>query len=268
MKNKVFYWLFGMILLSGGCMESSDQVWVSKVKDLKKIDEAVWHLEYDNNGRLVKYGRTPIEYDTHEIRIGRMDWDYRGEQLLSATYYLSGENVYRSDARCLVITDSMNIEVEKEVDYEFCGDTIKTAVTYFSIPNHRLIRQVLAQYVYNEAGNLIEVISRYTDSKRSTSACHSYYYYDKNVSCISNLNMLSFFVHTEGPDAFFFLLLHLDRKSQIQKLPTYIRYCVNHGKEVYIAEGLYRLEDDLLVHGEVISNEVKLKSRLDFEYAE
>lgn len=268
MKNSVFYWLFGSLFVLGSCMESSDQVRVSKIRDLKRSDEALWNLEYDDRGRLTAYGDTPIQYDKDEIRIGRMNWDYGGEQLLSATYFLSDGEVSRSNALCLLVTDTAKLEVQKEVDYLWCGDTIKMESNYWSVSDNSFVKQILSEYVYDDEGSLVEIISCYTGAGRQTSTCHSYYNYDNNVSCNSNLSLRSFFVNAEGADAFFFFLLNMDRKLDVGKLPTRIRYCVNHGEAVYMADGLYKLDDKLLVRGEVISDDIKLKARLDFEYTE
>ena len=82
------------------------------------------------------------------------------------------------------MTDSSEVEVCKEVDYEICGDTIKMESTYLSVPDRHPVRQVFARYIYDEEGNLKEIISRYVNADRETSACHSYYNYDKNVQCM------------------------------------------------------------------------------------
>ncbi len=268
MKTRVLGWLFGGILVLSSCKYGTDEVRVTKIKDLKRMEAAVWHLDYDYKGRLSAYGNTPIEYGRNEIRIGRMDWDYRGEQLLSAAYFFSGGEVFRSEARCLWMTDSSEVEVCKEVDYEICGDTIKMESTYLSVSDRHPVRQVFARYIYDEEGNLKEIISRYVNADRETSACHSYYNYDKNVQCTSNLNMQAYFVDVEGPDVFFYLLLKMGDKFQGQKLPNRIHYCVNHGKSEYDAEGLYRLDGEWLDKGEVISDDTKLKARLEFSYSE
>ena len=268
MKIKVFSELLGAILALSCCGDLSNQIRVVKIKDLRRTEEAVWRLDYDDKGRLSTYGKTPIEYKEDEIRIGRMDWDYRGEQLLSVNYFFSNDEVLRSEARCFWITDSTEFEVKKEVDYLLCGDTINMEITYFSVPEHRFLKQIYAQYVYNDEGNLAEVISRYINANRQESNCHSYYNYDLNISYESNLNMQSFFIDAEGPDIFFFLLLDMDGKFKEQKLPTRIQYCVNHGKTLYMADGLYRMENESLVRGEVVSDDVKLKVRVEFEYAD
>lgn len=268
MKTSVLGWLFGSIFVLSSCKSGTDGARVTKIMDLKRMEVAVWHLDYDYRGRLSAYGNTPVEYGRNEIRIGRMDWDYRGEQLLSAAYFFSMGEVFRSEARCLWMTDSSEVEVYKEVDYEMCGDTIKMESTYLSVPDGHPVRQVFTRYVYDDGGNLKEIISRYVKANHETSACHSYYSYDKNVQCTSNLNMQAYFVDAEGPDTFFYLLLRMADKFRGQKLPNRIHYCVNHGKSMYDADGLYRLDGELLDKGEVISDDIKLKARLEFGYSE
>jgi hypothetical protein len=80
--------------------------------------------------------------------------------------------------------------------------------------------------------------------------------------------MQSFFIDAEGPDIFFFLLLDMDGKFKEHKLPTRIEFCVNQGKAVYLADGLYQMDNESLVRGEVLSDDVKLKVRVEFEYAD
>lgn len=268
MKTGVFCRLLSCVLVLSGCVQFPDEPWVSKIKDLRSKDESAWSLKYDYKGRLFAYGRTPIEYSENEIHIGRVDWIYRSEQLLSADYFFSEGEVFRSEARCKWVTDSIDVEIWKEVDYQLSGDTIKIEATSFSIPDHHFLHQSYAQYVYNEDGNLGEVISRYVGSHHETSFCHSYYNYDRNVSYRSNLNMQSFFIEMDGPDVFFFFLLDMDRKFKEKKLPTRIRYCVDKGKAFYQADGLYLLDGDRLLHGEVVSDDTKVKTRMGFEYFE
>lgn len=268
MKIKVFSGLLILFFALSSCGNLSEQIRVIKIRDLKRGEEAVWRLDYDSKGRLSAYGKTPIEYGENEIRIGRMDWDYRGEQLLSVDYFFTNDEVLRSEARCLWVTDSTEMEVKKEVDYQLCGDTIDMEITYYSVPEHLLLKQIYSQYVYNEDGNLAEVISRYIHTDRRESSCHSFYNYDLNISYESNLNMQSFFVDAEGPDIFFFLLLDMDGKFKEHKLPTRIEFCVNQGKAVYLADGLYQMDNESLVRGEVLSDDVKLKVRVEFEYAD
>lgn len=268
MKIKVFSGLLILFFALSSCGNLSEQIRVIKIRDLKRGEEAVWRLDYDSKGRLSAYGKTPIEYGENEIRIGRMDWDYRGEQLLSVDYFFTNDEVLRSEARCLWVTDSTEMEVKKEVDYQLCGDTIDMEITYYSVPEHLLLKQIYSHYVYNEDGNLAEVISRYIHTDRHESSCHSFYNYDLNISYESNLNMQSFFIDAEGPDIFFFLLLDMDGKFKEHKLPTRIEFCVNQGKAVYLADGLYQMDNESLVRGEVLSDDVKLKVRVEFEYAD
>ena len=133
----------GKFVALSSCGDLSNQIRVVKIKDLRRTEEAVWRLDYDDKGRLSTYGKTPIEYKEDEIRIGKMDWDYRGEQLLSVNYFFSNDEVLRSEARCIWITDSTEFEVKKEVDYLLCGDTINMEITYFSVPEHRFLKQIL-----------------------------------------------------------------------------------------------------------------------------
>lgn len=266
MKTGVFCRLLGLVLVLSGCMQTSNVPRVSKIEDLKRSNATVWPLQYDYKGRLIMYGHTSIEYGENEIRIGRMDWDYRGEQLLSAAYFFSEGEVFRSEAHCLLFTDTVRTEVWKEVDYQLCGDTVKMESTYLSIPDRHPLKQIYAQYVYDKDGNLGEIISRYVGTNHETTACHSYYFYDHHISCRSNLNMQSFFIDVEGPDAFFFFLLDMDRKTKGHKLPNRIRYCVNHGKAVYTADGLYQMDGDEMIRGEIISDEVRVRVRMGFEY--
>lgn len=268
MKMKVYSWLFGSVFLLSSCMKLPNHTWVSAIKDLKGEEVAVWHLGYDYKGRLVNYGNTPIVYDNNEVRIGKMDWDYKGEQLLSATYYLSSGEVFRSEAKCLWLSDSTDLEVLKEVDYQYSGDTILMESTYRTYDDHLFLRHILTEYVYNIEGNLAEIMSQYVDADGKTSACHNFYSYEGNIRYESNLNLQSFFIDAEGTDSFFFFLLNMDGKFSEKKLPTRIRFCENHGKAVYVADGLYRLDGELPTKAEVISDGLKLKARLEFEYFE
>lgn len=266
MKRGVLGLLLGSVLVLGSCMDSYDGLKLAKFKDLKRSWTAEWHLKYDHRDRLTEFGHTPIEYGVGKVQIGKMDWDYRGEQLLSATYFFSWGKVSRCEAHCLWVTDSTEVEVRKEVSYRTCGDTIKTEATYWSVPDGHPLRQVYTQYVYNQEGSLTEVISRYEDAERGHSVCHSYYSYVNNVSYRSNLDMKAFFLDAEGPDGFFFLLLDMDRKHKAQKLPDRIIHCMDHGKAKYMADAMFRTQGDYIDRAEVVSDDMKLKARMEFGY--
>ena len=251
----------------GGCTETPDGAWVSKITDLKGDTKAVWHLNYDRNGRLVRYGNTKIDYEDGKIHVGRMAWRNPTEELESATFFFSQGSVLRSEARCRLCEGEARKEFLKETDYLERGDTIRTDIRYSDIGDGHIFRRGTVCYVYNADGNLSEVIARYWDEEKGEDeACHSYYDYKNNIRYKSNLNLEPFFVDVEGTDTFFYFLLGLGRRTREKRLPDGIRYCINHGEAAYVADGLYRLDGDQPTRAEVVSDNLKLKARLEFEY--
>ncbi len=266
MKIRVVFGLLTSVLVLSNCMTSPKKTWVTEIKDMRGEHPMSWQMQYDVQGRLSEYGHTPISYAVNEIRIGETNWTHQKERLLSATFSYSQGKVSHSEARCLWIEDSSETEVIKVVDYTYAGDTVRMKAHYQTLPDNRFFRKVSAEYIYDPEGNLSEIISRYTDMNEEESACHSYYTYVGNIDYEANLNLQSFFTDVEGADAFYFFLLNMNGSAYGKKLPTHIRYCVNHGTATYTADGLYQLTEDFLKYGETISYDRKVKARLEFSY--
>lgn len=257
--------LIGISLSFSKCVEYPENDWVRIVTDLKEIKES-WYLEYDYKGRLVQYGETPIQYAKNKIVVGEMDWISKKEKLLEATYYLSKGRIVRCISKNMIDIDSIRMEVTKQVYYRWKEDTLFMDTQFFRVGDNRLLRTANACYIYDKQYRLTDIMSQYTDSKGKESACHSYFYYDSNLYYTSNLDMQAFYADSEGLDTYFFFLLDMKCKKENRALPNYIRHCVNHGKATYVAEALYRMEGEQPVHMEIISDEIKLKSRFDFSY--
>ena len=66
MKMKLFVKYISLLILLfvvGGCKEKMADMYVTKVTDLTGEEEQVLKLEYDRDGKIIKYGDTPVRYE-------------------------------------------------------------------------------------------------------------------------------------------------------------------------------------------------------------
>lgn len=258
--------LLPMVQVLDSCWHSNEKVCLTKVTDLKGDGKHVWDLEYDASRRLVKYGNTPISYGKNQITVGEMDWGSRGDHMYQATFHLNKNGTLESESRCrLKVKDEM-VDAWKKTSYRETPDTLFVNSNYYMEGVENPVRQVEAKYAFDTHNRLIDVISTYSDEGGSH-RCHCFYEYNANIHYDSNLNLQAFVVEREGLDTFFYLLLNLGNRKTQGALPEHIRHCVNQGKAVYVADGLYCLEGDIPTRAEVISLQAELKARLEFEHA-
>ena len=179
-----------------------------------------------------------------------------------------------SPCECLSLVTFIvhNIVLQSGCDAFLCITKCHTNYTLFVLSNYYVegvenpVRQVEAKYAFDTHNRLTDVISTYSDGG-GNHKCHCYYEYNANIHYDSNLNLQAFVVEREGLDTFFYLLLNLGNRKTQGALPEHIRHCVNQGKAVYVADGLYCLEGDIPTRAEVISLQAELKARFEFEHA-
>lgn len=258
--------VLGVIALTDGCGEAPQETWVKKITDLKSGEKQSWSLEYDKYGRLVKYGDTSICYTNDEIHVGCMKWESKREETNGITYKKRNDGLYTSVSECCVDRDSISGNYLKESSFLSSGDTIYVSTSYFSLEDRCTLRKVTSKYVYDKSRRLTDVLNSYMDGKGDeVSACHSYYEYEDRIVSDSNLDFSTFVVDCDGLDVFFYFLLGMDGEKS-SALPDYIRYCVNHGVATYQGEALYRMAGDCPDRLEVVSDDMRLKVRLEVEY--
>lgn len=259
--------LASMLGVLGACSPSREENCLKKVMDMKGNENHVWELEYDESGRLVRYGDTPISYGRGKITIGGMEWKSKGDRMYHALFHLNRNGVCESESHCRWVVDGKEVDARKQTTYRNEPDTLFIHSRYYVEGVEKPVRQVEAKYVYDEENRLAEILSVYSDGEgKETGACHCYYGYHANIRHESNLNLRAYFVDTEGLDTFFYLLLNLGKREVCGALPNHIRHCVNRGKATYEADGLYRLVGNIPDRAEVISSQTELKARFEFEH--
>lgn len=258
--------LFSLLFAFGGCKEKIADAYVTKVTDLTGEEEQVLKLEYDYDGKIIKYGDTPVTYDGDQIVIGQMDCLNIGNKLCNVTFKMGKGKAQESRARCMLKLKNETYEAEKQTTYDYKGDTIIFISDYRTVSEHRFLRNVQGKYVFDQLGRLKEVITAFTEANDSVSSCHTYYNYDNNINYKANLHLQAYVVDRDGLDAFFYFLLDLGQFKNKTALPNDIGYCLDHGISTYNIHANYRLEDENLVRIEVLYNYTKLLSRIDLFY--
>ena len=238
MKIKLFVKYISLLVLlfvADGCKEKKADTYVTKVTDLTGEEEQVLKLEYDRDGKIIKYGDTPVRYEGDQITIGQMDCLNTGNKLCNVTFQIGKGKARESRARCMLKVGEEVYEADK-------------------------------QTVYDQLGRLKEVMTVFTEANDSVSSCHTYYNYDNNINYQANLNLQAYVIDYDGVDSFFYFLLNLGQLRNRTALPNDIGYCMNHGLSTYNVHANYRLDDENPVRIEVLYNYTKLLSRIDLSY--
>lgn len=260
--------MFGVLFVSS-CVNYPQETWIVNVADMKSDTEEEWKLEYDYKGRLVRYGETTLSYEGNRISVGNMEWNCKKEKQFSAVFYRTDGEVDRSESYCLLESNGIGLEAHKETNYYWEKDTLFMYSRYEKVNGNALLRTVKVSYIFDEEHRLVEIISRYyNESGEEASSCHSYLDYDSPISFVSNLNLMAYIADREELDTFLFLLLYMNQDFETNILPNQIRHCVNRGESTYIADCLYRMVGEKLVRMEIVSKQIELKERLDFQYYE
>lgn len=258
--------LFFLVFALEGCKEKVPDAYVTKITDLTGEEEQVLKLEYNRDGKIIKYGDTPVIYDGDQIIIGQMDCLNNGNKLCDVTFKMGKGKAQESRARCMLKLKDEVYEADKQTTYDYKGDTIIIISDYRATSDHRFLRNVQGKYVFDQLGRLKEVMTVFTEANDSVSSCHTYYNYDNNINYQANLNLQAYVIDRDGLDNFFYFLLNLGQLRNRTALPNDIGYCMNHGLSTYNVHANYRLEDENPVRIEVLYNYTKLLSRIDLSY--
>lgn len=256
-----------LVLISFGCKERADGSIVTKVTDLTGDEEVVSDIIYDNDGRIIKYGATPIKYEGDKVMIGEMDCLETGAHLCSVTFQMVKGKAKESRARCMLQVGSNVYEANKTTIYEYGADTLSIQSKYHAMSDNHFLRNVCGKYIFDEDGKLKEILMTYREANDSVSSCHTYYNYDNHIHYEANLNLRAYVTDCDGLDSFFYFFLNLGNFRDNTALPNDIGYCMNRGLSTYNVHANYRLENESPVRIEVLYDYTKLLSRIDLVYS-
>ena len=121
MKIKLFVKYISLLVLlfvADGCKEKKADTYVTKVTDLTGEEEQVLKLEYDRDGKIIKYGDTPVRYEGDQITIGQMNCLNTGNKLCNVTFQIGKGKARESRALCMLKVGEEVYEADKETDYD------------------------------------------------------------------------------------------------------------------------------------------------------
>ena len=121
MKIKLFVKYISLLVLlfvADGCKEKKADTYVTKVTDLTGEEEQVLKLEYDRDGKIIKYGDTPVRYEGDQITIGQMDCLNTGNKLCNVTFQIGKGKARESRARCMLKVGEEVYEADKQTVYD------------------------------------------------------------------------------------------------------------------------------------------------------
>ena len=113
MKIKLFVKYISLLVLlfvADGCKEKKADTYVTKVTDLTGEEEQVLKLEYDRDGKIIKYGDTPVRYEGDQITIGQMNCLNTGNKLCNVTFQIGKGKARESRVMKLINRLSMIIK--------------------------------------------------------------------------------------------------------------------------------------------------------------
>ena len=148
---------------------------MTKVTDLTGEEEQVLKLEYDRDGKIIKYGDTPVRYEGDQITIGQMNCLNTGNKLCNVTFQIGKGKARESRARCMLKVGEEVYEADKQTVYDYKGDTIFINSDYRATSDYRFLKKVQGKYVFDQLGRLKEVMTVFTEANDSVSSCHTYY---------------------------------------------------------------------------------------------
>lgn len=266
MERIIKYFLLAFLLLANSsCKERQDEKTVVRVTDLTGEEEVILDIDYDDDGRIVRYGKTSIRYEGDKISIGEADCFYSGDRLCSVTFEMAKGKAIGSHTRYLLKRGSEMLDVFKNSTYEYGADTVCIKSDYFKVEKNTFLKHVCTKYVFGKDGKLIESIASHRESNDSAYVCYSYYNYDSNITYRANLNMQAYVMDGDGLDCFFYFLLNLGRFNTTA-LPNDVGRCVNHDSETFNVHANYKLDDEFPVKIEVLYDYTKLLSRIELSY--
>lgn len=258
--------LSALLVVCSGCKKNVEEWRVAKVTDLTGEEEVVSDIVYDNDGRVVQYGETPITYEGDKVVIGEMNCAKTESKLCSVTFKMVKGKAKESKTHCVFKLGADTCEANKTTIYEYGADTICVQSDYRAVADNRFLREVCGKYVFDGTGKLKEVITTTREANDSTSTCYTYYNYDSHIGYQANLNIQAYVVNRDGLDSFFYFLLNLGDFRKNTLLPNDIGYCVSHGSNTYNVHANYRLDNESPTGIEVLYDYTKLLSRFELSY--
>lgn len=144
MKIKLFVKYISLLVLlfvADGCKETKADTYVTKVTDLTGEEEQVLKLEYDRDGKIIKYGDTPVRYEGDQITIGQMDCLNTGNKLCNVTFQIGKGKARESRARCMLKVGEEVYEADKQTVYDYKGDTIFINSDYRATSDYRFLKK-------------------------------------------------------------------------------------------------------------------------------
>ena len=124
------------------CKENKDETLIAKVTDLTEEEEVISDIEYDGDGRIIRYGDTPIVYAGDKVTIGKMDCLHSGNKLCSVTFKMAKGKAIESRTRCLLKRGSETWDVFKTSTYEYGADTLCIKSDYFGVEGNDFLKLV------------------------------------------------------------------------------------------------------------------------------
>ena len=253
-------------LAFNGCSTAPEKNWVKKINNLHPKGKQEWLLKYDSKGRLVKFGDASLVYQGDKVTVTNAHWVQKGERLHQMEFYPEGPGKFASVSNCELYTDSTSEQVIKKTDYWYEKDTLWVNSVYMDEKEEQPLRSVKAKYVYASQNQPTEILHTFIDAEgNAVSTCHSYYKYNDNITHQGSLNFNAFVIDNEGMDVFLFHLFDWGKRG-FGPLANDLYHSASTTTETYWAEGMYRIPGELMNKMEIITNDFKVKTRLEIEH--
>ena len=132
------------------CKDNKDETLIAKVTDLTGEEEVISDIEYDSDGRIIRYGDTPIVYEGDKVTVGEMDCLHSGSKLCSVTFKMAKGKAIESRTRCLLKRGAETWGAFKTSTYEYGADTLCIRSDYFGVEEKNFLKHVCTKYIFTK----------------------------------------------------------------------------------------------------------------------
>lgn len=255
-----------LLCVCAGCRERMKIPLVTKVADVMREGVPALDLVYDRDGNIIQYGNTPIKYNGDQIIVGAMDIPEPNGKLLAAVFTIGKGRARESHARCLLKIGADELEAEKKTTYEYKPEALIIRSDYHAVADQSFVRNVEGKYVFDDKKRIVEATLVFREANDSVYSRCARYNYDNNLGFVSKMNLQAYVIDHDGADGFLYFLLNLSRLSNYGSLPNDISYSLKPGGISFGLHANYRMVDEKVIRIEVLHENARLLSRIDFSY--
>ncbi|MGL4852131.1 MAG: hypothetical protein ACRC3Z_05740 [Phocaeicola sp.] len=264
------FWLIIATLLIGGvgCKKEQKSAVLSRVIDLTFSDPQERQLlEYDAEGRIVKYGKMEFVYGNNQIsfKFSESEQAENFKDFSASCIVLKGK-IVEILATFQTILDETPCTINKHTYYDYKADTILVSSDYRMIATGKLVKAVRRKCILDDQKRVVKMDASREGMNDSIWSCTRLFHYENNLQHNANLNLTAYSLALSEPDDFMFFLLNLGKVINSTQIPNTVDYEINEGSDNFAISGRYGFQEENPTRIELFKNDQRLLRRLVLEY--